>query len=103
LKTTREYVNIIDAFQQLGSYRAVARLLVITHKTVRRAVQRQQAGGPWSHRLRAISRNTDEVPLAIWDRVRQPTAEFRPSGPGGRHGWPGNRDRLAIFAVRSLR
>jgi len=48
--TTRESVNIIDAFHQLGSYRAAARLLGTTHKTVRRAVERQRAGGPWSRR-----------------------------------------------------
>ncbi len=59
LKTTRESVNIIDAFYQLGSYRAAARLLGTTHKTVRRAVERQEAGGPWSRRARSLSKNTD--------------------------------------------
>ncbi len=70
LKTTREYVNIIDAFHRLGSYRAAARLLGTTHKTVRRAVERQQAGGPWSRRPRPKSKNTDEVISVIWERVR---------------------------------
>jgi len=70
LKTTREHVNIIDAFHQLGSYRAAARLLGTTHKTVRRAVERQQAGGPWSRRPRPISKNTDQLIALISDRVR---------------------------------
>jgi len=63
-------VNIIDAFHQLGSYRAAARLLGTTHKTVRRAVERQQAGGPWSRRPRPISKNTDPIIALISDRVR---------------------------------
>ena len=45
LKTTREHLNIIDAFHQLGSYRAAARLCHVTDKTVRRAVERHEAGG----------------------------------------------------------
>lgn len=70
MKTTREHVNIIDAFHQLGSYRAAARLLGTTHKTVRRAVERQQAGGPWVRRPRVISKNTDQIIVLISDRVR---------------------------------
>ncbi len=70
MKTTRESVNIIDAFHQLGSYRAAARLLGTTHKTVRRAVERQQAGGPWSRRPRPMSKNTDQVVALIRERVR---------------------------------
>ena len=70
LKTTREHLNIIDAFHQLGSYRAAARLLGTTHKTVRRAVERQQAGGPWARRPRPTSKNTDRVVAVIWERVR---------------------------------
>ncbi len=63
-------MNIIDAFHQLGSYRAAARLLGTTHKTVRRAVERQQAGGPWSRRPRPLSKNTDGVIALIRERVR---------------------------------
>ncbi len=63
-------MNIIDAFHQLGSYRAAARLCGITDKTVKRAVQRQQAGGPWLRRPRPISKNTDPVLAIIWERVR---------------------------------
>jgi transposase len=71
LKTTREHLNIIDAFHQLGSYRAAARLCNVTDKTVRRAVQRQEAGGPWVRRPRPTSRNTDAVVSVIWERVRR--------------------------------
>jgi hypothetical protein len=40
-------MNIIDAFRQLGSYRAAARLCGTTDKTVKRAVERQRVGAPW--------------------------------------------------------
>ena len=42
-----DYVNIIDAYNELGSYRAAARLCGTTDKTVRRTIERQRAGGPW--------------------------------------------------------
>jgi len=70
LKTTREQMNIIDAFQQLGSYRAAAQLCGTTDKTVKRAVQRQQAGGPWIRRPRPTSKNTDAIMSIIGERVR---------------------------------
>jgi transposase len=71
LKTTREQLNIIDAFHQLGSYRAAARLCQVTDKTVRRAVERHEAGGPWVRRPRPTTRNTDWVMSVIWERVRR--------------------------------
>ncbi len=70
METTTEYMNIIDAFQQLGSYRAAARLCGTTDKTVKRAVQRQQARGPWVRRPRLTSKNTDAIVSIIWERVR---------------------------------
>jgi hypothetical protein len=38
-------MNIIDAYHEVGSYRAAALLCGTTDKTVRRAVERRQAGG----------------------------------------------------------
>src|SRR5262249_49408808 len=70
LKTTRDYVHIIDAYNQLGSYRAAAELCGTSDKTVKRAVERQQAGGPWSRRARALRRNTDSVTSVIAQRVK---------------------------------
>lgn len=71
MKTTREQLNIIDAFHELGSYRAAARLCQVTDKTVRRAVERHEAGGPWVRRPRPTTRNTDQVMSVIWERVRR--------------------------------
>jgi transposase len=70
LKTTRDYVNMIDAYHELGSYRAAAELCGTTHKTVRRAIERQEAGGPWLRRPRALDRNTDPVAGVIAQKVK---------------------------------
>jgi transposase len=50
VKSTREQLNIIDAYQQLGSYRAAAQLCGISDLTVKRVVERQRTGGPWQRR-----------------------------------------------------
>jgi transposase len=70
LKTTRDYVNIIDAYHGLGSYRAAARLCGTTDKTVRRTIERHRAGGPWIRRPRPVSRNTDPVLAVIAKKVK---------------------------------
>ena len=40
MKTAREQLDILSAYKELGSYRAVAELCGTTHKTVRRVVER---------------------------------------------------------------
>jgi len=62
-------LNIIDAYHQLGSYRAAARASGTTDKTVKRAVERHQAGGPWTRRPRPASKNTDAVLVVIAKKV----------------------------------
>ncbi len=41
LKNTREQLDIITAYQELGSYRAAAKLCGTTDKTVKQIVERQ--------------------------------------------------------------
>jgi transposase len=62
-------VQIVSAYNELGSYRAAARLCGTTHKTVRRIVQRQRAGGVAPAR-KERDRNTDQVAELIGERVR---------------------------------
>ncbi|HKV32584.1 MAG TPA: IS21 family transposase [Candidatus Dormibacteraeota bacterium] len=69
MKTTRETLNIIDAYHQLGSYRAAARACGTTDKTVKRAVERHRAGGPWARRSRPVAKNTDPVLTVIAKKV----------------------------------
>ena len=64
-------MNIIDAYHEVGSYRAAALLCGTTDKTVRRAVERHQAGGPWARRPRRLAtRNTDPVLAVLATRVK---------------------------------
>jgi Homeodomain-like domain len=49
LKSAKDRMDIISAYQQLGSYRAAAELCGTTHKTVKRVVEKfeaDQAGNP---------------------------------------------------------
>ena len=69
MKTTREHLNIIDAYHQLGSYRAAALACGTTDKTVKRAVERHQAGGPWVRRPRPLTKNTDAVMAVVAKKV----------------------------------
>ena len=39
-------MNIISAYRQAGSYRGAAELCGTTHKTVKRVIERAEAGGP---------------------------------------------------------
>lgn len=71
MKTTRDYLNIIDAYRELGSYRAAALLCGTTDKTVRRVVERHEAGGPWTRRPRLpTTRNTDPVLSVLANKVK---------------------------------
>ena len=60
-------MDIINAYRELGSYRAAAELCGTTHKTVRRVVERQQ-GEPRPERPRR-PRTTDVVADLIAERV----------------------------------
>jgi transposase len=62
-------LDIINAYRELGSYRAAAKLCGTTHKTVRRIVERQQ-GGPRLERPRR-PRTTDVVADLIAERVER--------------------------------
>ena len=46
MKSPRERMDILAAYRDLGSYRAVAELCGTTHKTVRRVIERQEQGPP---------------------------------------------------------
>ncbi len=62
-------MDIVHAYEELGSYRAAAALCGTTHKTVRRVILRREAGGA-AHQRAAVPRNTDPVAELIAERVR---------------------------------
>ncbi len=70
LKTTREQLDIINAYQELGSYRAAARLCGTSDKTVKRVLERQ-AGGVYEYRARPpVVSNTKAAREVVAEKVR---------------------------------
>ena len=62
-------MDIVNAYRELGSYRAAAKLCGTTHKTVRRVVERQQGAARPERPRRA--RNSDAVAALIAERVER--------------------------------
>jgi transposase len=67
VKSAREKLDILSAYEELGSFRAAAALCGTTHKTVRRVVQRRSA--PSSERP-PRPRSTDAFEKVIEDKIR---------------------------------
>src|SRR5215469_12229577 len=51
VKSARERMDIIAAYQQVGTYRGAAEACGTTHKTVKRVIARHEAGGTAPARL----------------------------------------------------
>lgn len=64
-------MDIVTAFEQVGTYRGAAALCGTTHKTVRRVIEANAAGLPaeWGRRT-AKPRNTDAVRDLIAEKVK---------------------------------
>jgi len=67
VKHAREQLNILNAYEELGSYRAAAALCGTTHKTVRRVVERRDR--PAVERP-PRPRNTDPLAALIASKVK---------------------------------
>ena len=52
-------MNIISTYREVGSYRGAAELCGTTHKTVKRVVERAEAGGEPRQRSAVVGRHTD--------------------------------------------
>jgi transposase len=63
-------MDIVTAFEQVGTYRGAAGLCGTTHKTVKRVIEANRAGVPVSAPRRAGRRNTDVVRAVIDDKVK---------------------------------
>jgi transposase len=60
-------MNIISTYREVGTYRGAAELCGTTHKTVKRVVERAEAGGPPQRAPRP--RNFDQVQNLVAERV----------------------------------
>ena len=63
-------MDIVTAFEQVGTYRGAAALCGTTHKTVKRVIDANRAGVSVSASRRAGPRNTDGVRAVIEEKIR---------------------------------
>jgi hypothetical protein len=70
LKTAREELDIINAYEETGSLRAAAALCGTTHRTVRRVLERRVAGQRPGRRRRPQPGLADPFTDLIFGRVR---------------------------------
>src|SRR5215212_12174321 len=70
MKSLRERMDIVNAYAELGSYRAAAEVCGTTHKTVKRIVERHNAGGAAPPRTER-GHNYDPVAELVADRVQR--------------------------------
>ena len=68
MKSARENMDIVAAYQQVGTYRGAAAMCGTTHKTVKRIIERAEAGGKTPDRM-PRGRNYDLVAELVADRV----------------------------------
>ena len=70
MKSARERMDIVAAYEQVGTYRGAAALCGTTHKTVKRVIERRLAGAPFEAPRRELPKNTDAVATVIAEKVR---------------------------------
>ena len=70
MKTTRQQLDIINAYQELGSYRAAAQLCGTTDKTVKRVLERRQRGELGYRSRPPAVKNTEIVRGLVAKKVR---------------------------------
>lgn len=63
-------MNIVAAYEQVGTYRGAAALCGTTHKTVKRVIEENRLGQPPDRPRRTTSSNTDAVRDLIAEKVR---------------------------------
>jgi transposase len=63
-------MDIVAAYEQVGTYRGAAALCGTTHKTVKRVIERRAAGEPFDAPRRHLPKNTDAVAAVIAEKVR---------------------------------
>src|SRR5262245_44780014 len=70
VKSARDQMEIIDAYEATGTYRGAAALCGTTHKTVKRVLARQQSGQVGRRPGPPRARNTDAVQALVAEKVR---------------------------------
>ncbi len=63
-------MDIVAAYEQVGTYRGAAALCGTTHKTVKRVIEARRVGGSFDARRRQLPKNTDAVVTVIAEKVQ---------------------------------
>ena len=63
-------MDIVAAYEQVGTYRGAAALCGTTHKTVKRVIEARGAGQSFKAPRRQLPKNTDAVATVIAEKVR---------------------------------
>lgn len=63
-------MDIVAAYEQVGTYRGAAALCGTTHKTVKRVIERRRAGEGFDAPRRQLVKNTDALANVIAEKVR---------------------------------
>jgi hypothetical protein len=97
-------MDIIAAYQQVGTYRGAAEVCGTTHKTVRRVIARHEAGGVASARA-ARGHNYDSVKDLVAERVavtkgRISAKRLLPSAQAAGYAGSGRNFRRLVAAVK---
>ena len=81
MKSAKDRMDIIAAYQELGSYRAAADLCGTTHKTVKRVMEKFQAGQAGDPPAVRVERehNYDAVADLVTERVAKSECRIDPS------------------------
>ena len=101
--SARERMDIISAYQQVGTYRGAAEICGTTHKTVRRVIERAEAGETAGRRGSERPRNYDAVTELVAARVKHRRAGSRRNGCCRSRRRPGTRGRRGTSAGWSRR
>lgn len=98
----REESDVITAYREVGSYRGAAAICGTTHKTVKRIVERQEAGGQRPVRAPRAA-NYEMVRGLVAGKVKATHGRISASGCCQRRGRPASRGRRATSGGWSRR
>ncbi len=73
--SARKQLDIVTAYRQVGTYRGAAQMCGVTHKTVRRVLERAEAGPAAEQRL-ARRRNYESVRVLVAAEIRETHAKI---------------------------
>jgi transposase len=106
LKNAREVMDVIAAYQQVGSYRGAAQICGTTHRTVKRIVAAQLAGGQSPGCVPRVH-NYDEVVGLVARRVKETSGRISakrllPAARAAGYGGSARNFRRLVAAQKAL-